>query len=197
LNTHGNDLADLDRELPALKLLRGVPFLIEGVVVVGPGQTEGRLTQGPVKTPRSVLGIPVEHRAERLYFLHATHFGTGDGLKIGSYRIHYVDGTTETLPLRDGGEIAEWWTPPVRQATEAPGAWRGESAAARRFGRITGYEGSTGRPLGIQLFLFTWENPHPEREIQSFDLITGSQASAGGARCPFLVAVTGIQPAAP
>jgi hypothetical protein len=192
LLTHpGNNLADFDRGPPALRVLRGIPFRIEGAVLVGPGETYGVATLGPVKTVRKVEGIPIGRKVQRLHFLHGTHFGVGNHAKIGAYLIHYLDGSMVEIPLRDGIEIAEWWTPYGLKATNAPQAWTGQNGAVRRWGRSTGFEGSTGIAQGLQLVMLTWQNPHPDQEIQSFDMVTGDQASGGGARTPFLIGVTG------
>src|SRR5207302_780603 len=87
--THpGNSLADFDLALPGPTILRGIPFWVEGTVLVGPGETYGAATLGTVKTVRKVEGIPIGRTVQRLHFLHGTHFGTGNHARIGAYLIH-------------------------------------------------------------------------------------------------------------
>jgi hypothetical protein len=113
LNHTGNDLSDLDSGLTKenrVKTLQDVPFRIDGAILVGPGETEGELTGGKVTVARSVTGIPVERKAERLYFLHGTHFGSRmERAKIGAYVVHYADGMKTEIPIRDGVDVADWW----------------------------------------------------------------------------------------
>jgi hypothetical protein len=56
--------------------------------------------------------------------------------------------------------------------------WTGRNDAASRNG------------VGIRLFMKTWVNPHPERVIESLDMVTGNQPPGTNAPSPFLVAVT-------
>src|SRR5438128_1923029 len=59
LNVPGNNLAGLGEGLKPdhpLKTLAGVPFRIDGVVLVGPGEIEGGLSSGPVWLPPRVTG---------------------------------------------------------------------------------------------------------------------------------------------
>ena len=56
--------------------------------------------------------------------------------------------------------------------------WTGSNEAASRHG------------VGIRLFMKTWTNPEPDREIQSLEMATGDQSPGQGTPAPFLVAVT-------
>jgi hypothetical protein len=194
LNSPGNDLSymgdSLTPESPLLEL-NGIPFRPEGVVLVGPGETEGRLTQGPATTARQVEGILVGRKALRLYFLHATNFTATTGARVGTYIVHYADGSRVQIPLRAGIELADWWNYPTSHASAAPTVWRGRSPGGSRWDRTVGFKAIYGKPLEIQLYQMTWENPSPEREIQSLDMLTGDQSSGFRACAPFLVAVSG------
>lgn len=182
LNVPGNDLSDLGI---GRKTLRGVPFRIDGAVVVGPGETQGRLTRGPVTLSRRVEDIPVRQKVDRLYFLHAANFASlnprlSPGQEIGAYVVHYADGNQIRIPLRAGIDIADWWD--VRdEVSQAQVAWTGTNAAA-----------SASRDR-LRLFLESWENPWPGVTIQSLDLVAAERTVPLGqaAPAPFLVAVTG------
>jgi hypothetical protein len=54
--------------------------------------------------------------------------------------------------------------------------WEGNTPAANNQG------------FGIRLIKLTWENPHPERKIKSFDFTSSNHDAA-----PFLIAVTAEQ----
>jgi hypothetical protein len=50
-----------------------------------------------------VSGIRIGLKARRLHFLHATMGGQPpDGTRVGHYRIRYVSGRTEELPILYG-----------------------------------------------------------------------------------------------
>ncbi len=181
LGVAGNNLSDLGT---GHTTLRWVPFQIDGAVLVGPGETQGRLTGGPVPLSASVTGIPIGRKLDWLYFLHAANFASlnsclGPGEKIGAYIVHYADGTQEQIPLCTGVDIADWWD--VRdQVSAAEVAWTGKNDAA------------SANRVGIRLFLKSWKNPRPGVAIQSLDVVAADRIVPLGhsAPAPFLVAVT-------
>jgi hypothetical protein len=186
LNMAGADLSNLiscarSDEIPRTTL-KGIPFRLDGVVLVGPGQTWGSRTGGPVKMARQVAGIPIGRRADRLYFLHAACFWGKPGSRIGVYRIHYQNRSTEEIPIRYGEDLRDWWLipglPNVLPQSEV--VWKGYNEASLRFNPGT----------FIQLYLRTWHNPHPDQKIASLDMVTGDQKAGEYAPVPFLVAVT-------
>jgi hypothetical protein len=177
LDTPGNDLSDLG---PGFRTFAGVQFRPEGVVLVGPGQTGGQFTDGPVAVPREIDGIPIDRKARRLYFLQGTHFSADPGSRIGAYVVHYRDGTTAEIPIRYGDDVLDWWANPGAGSGPAQSqiVWTGHNEAASRSG------------VDIRLFMKTWINPHPERVIETLDMVTGDQPPGPNAPSPFLVGVT-------
>jgi hypothetical protein len=177
LDTDGNDLSDLDA---GYQVLGGVGFYMEGVVLVGPGQTEGEQTNGVVALPEKVEGITLGRKAQRLYFLQGAHFSAAPGTRIGSYVVHYEDGTSAAIPIRFGEDVLDWWDQVGPETEEALNhvVWRGKNDAASRSG------------VGIRLFMKTWENPRPEMPIASLDMVTGDQPARQNAPAPFLAALT-------
>ena len=185
LKTPGADLSNLAagsaaNETPK-KTLKGVPFRLDGVILVGPGESSSGPTGEPAPVVKKVEGIPIGQKAERLFFLHATHWGAEKGAKLGAYVVHYADGTKEEIPIRYGMEVLDWWTIPDRgsEVSNAVVAWTGTCDAAER-SKVT-----------IRLFLTTWKNPHPDLEIRSLDMVTGDQPSGPGAPTPFLAGLSG------
>jgi hypothetical protein len=189
----GNNLAELAEGLSKdnpVKTLKDVPFRLDGTVMVGPGETVSLLAGGPVKLDRKVEGIPIGRKAERLYFLHGTNFSAEMGARIGTYILHYADGSTAEMPIRYGIDLADWWAYPDKEAPESLIVWTGNNEAAKRYGA------ELGMSLSIRLFMKVWDNPHPDREIKSLDMVTGDQESGQAAPAPFLVALTGAAPPA-
>lgn len=124
------------------------------------------------QVPEKVEGIKVGLKLKKLHFLHATGWGTGefavpDGTQIGSYVIHYEDGSTAEVPVKYGVDVRDWWT--WEAGWEAAGA---NAAWTNRIGR--------GR-----LYLTTWKNPHPDKVVTTIDCVSASTVCA-----PFLVAMT-------
>lgn len=166
--TEGNDLARLPR---GVQTLAGVPFDIRGVI-----QLDGRSLRGWGATfPRQLRGIAVGQTASRLHFLHGTGWQERDGERIGSYRARYADGKSATIPIVYGRDVRDWWswrTEPLG-ASRAQLAWLGTNNAAERLGMV------------LRLYLSTWENRAPQKEIVASDF------SASYSNCaPFLIAVT-------
>jgi hypothetical protein len=191
LKAEGNDLASLagpaTTDTPR-KTLKGIPFRLDGVILVGPGSSINGLTGESVPVVKEVKGIPVGRKAEQLYFLHSTNWFAPKGTKIAAYIVNYADGTKEEIPVRYGVDVLDWWVIPMDAArgtevTEGQVVWTGTNAATER--------GVAG--LKIQLFLKTWKNPHPEREIKTLDMVAGDYKgeTGNGAPAPFLVAVSG------
>jgi hypothetical protein len=152
---------------PGIHRLVDVDFDVRGVIQVAP-------SAGHTKTlPKEVPGIPVGHALARIHFLHAAIGGElteTNEVKAGSYMVHYADGQQHEIPLRLGKELADWWFP---KPTDAEVAWTGSNSRSA-------YNGKT-----VQLFKFTWQNPRPQVEVRSLDLISAMTNAA-----PFVVAIT-------
>jgi hypothetical protein len=124
--------------------------------------------------PEAVTGIQVNHKGAQLHFLNACFWATEPGTKLGDYVIHYADGQTRTAPIVYGRTIMDWWMHPGGDApTEAQVVWQGSDPATRSMGMVT------------QLSDYVWDNPLPDVEISSVDLVSDLAESG-----PFLVALT-------
>ena len=181
LATPHNDLSQLlasaaDPQNPQ-RTLGGIPFRLDRLILVGPGETSnGRGVRVPVQP--EVDGIPINQKARRLHFLQGTHWHPRDGLLIGRYVVNYADGTRLSIPIRYGQDVVDWWTVDDGSSVAAQTrlAWVGSNGAAG------------GRP--IRLFLKSWENPRPQVLIRSVDMVTGSQSPGREAPALFLVGLT-------
>lgn len=108
--------------------------------VVDPARNEGRsvirLHPAGENAPQS-LTIPVDNLSCRsVYFLHSTASSAGNGAVVGTYDLHYTDGTVARAWIKGGSEIGHWWG-------SSDGAVRGSARRAwwgpTRPGRMSAY----------------------------------------------------------
>ena len=128
--------------------------------------------------PESAAGISVNARADRVEILHATQGIAKDGTEIGSYIIHYDDGTSARIPVVYGRNVTNWWVWPRISEPEVPKearvAWKGSNDTT-----------DLNAGLTLRLFAMTWRNPHPEKGIATIDVVSKNTECD-----PFLVGVT-------
>jgi hypothetical protein len=185
-NHLGALLSGLRQDGVAHRILHGVPFRLDGVVLVGPGEAFNG--DGITLTvPPQVEGIPIGRKVKRLHFLHGTHWRTGDGTEIGAYIVHYADGSRLEIPIRYGEDVRDWWvsSDPESRVSGAQIAWSGSNEASAR------------NRSRIRLYMKSWENPYPHQTIWSVDLVTGQQAAGPASPAPFLVGLTVEQGSGP
>ena len=151
----------------------GVKFDVRGIVQLASAELLSQSVLSEEEKarqyPRSVRGIPVRLRAERIHFLQASAWGAGDGEKVGEYVVHYADGQRRSIPLLYQRSLIDWW---VKGETDKPSdaeiAWHGSHTKSR-----------------ISLFKYTWTNPLPHVAIDTIDFVSAMTKAA-----PFLVAIT-------
>ncbi len=167
--TKGRNLGGLPR---GVQELAGVRFDVRGLI-----QLAGRSLNGVLGAayPAEVRGVAVKRKCRRLHFLHGTGWRVEDGVAIGQYVIHYGDGQTQQVAIIYGENVRDWWfnpklDPPTSRAVVA---WTGKNAALR------------DKEMLARVYRFTWENPRPEAEISSMDLISANTSSS-----PFVIAIT-------
>lgn len=132
----------------------------------------------------AVNGIQVNQKASHLHFLHASDGWEDDGTKIGSYVIHYTNGTTEELEIIYGEDLRNWWYglrrfKPFRKepfgADDAALAWQGSNLEVQIH--------SPNKKL--RLFQKTYVNPKPDLKMTHIDFKSTLTRAA-----PFLIAMT-------
>ncbi|MDD3155271.1 MAG: beta-galactosidase, partial [Victivallaceae bacterium] len=99
------------------------------------------------KLPERVGPVKVHEKVAAIYFFHTAAWAE-NGRKAAIYRIHYADGTHRDLDVVCGREVRDWWIRPNDPFV----AWK--NLASRGF------------------FLWRWENPVPEKEIASLEMIS-------------------------
>ena len=166
-----NHLAELPR---GIQTLAGTRFDVRGLIQVFgvPLPIEPRF-----QYPKSVNGIRVNRKLQRLHFLQAVEgFSPQDGTTVGHYFIHFASGRRETVPIIFGRDARDWHELPDFPVgvTGAVIAWKGTNPTALR-----------GASRGIRLFKRTWENPAPDVEVTKVDFVAEHDSAH-----PFLVALT-------
>lgn len=173
----GNNLANVPGSEQSFG---GVRFKIDdGIIHLGSNIVE--------RHPEKVEGIKVNSGCKKLHILHATCFGGGpnkpgdpfyvkDGASIGQYMIRYRDGSGEGISINYGEDVRDWFFVDDEAPTSRGNiVWTGENDRAAML------------DAKIRLYLSTWENPHPDKEIASIDYI-GKKSETPCA--PFCVAIT-------
>lgn len=160
------------RDMPlGRQILANVPFEI-----IDPKTNNNRsaiILYGPARNyfPAKVEGIPVNRSAKCLYFLHGAGWGTKEGELCHSYVVNYSDGSNTEVEVLFLRHISGWWSPLA--VPEAKIALEGANLLHGRIG----------------LYAMRWENPHPDREIASIDVIASKNNVV-----PAVVAITGETP---
>jgi hypothetical protein len=103
---------------------------------------------------------------------------TEDGATIGRYVLRYSDGTHAELPVVVGRHVRHWWAEvgepnPFAALPEGTVVWTGSNPSAK------------DAKATLRLYLTSYENPHPEKEVVSVDFVSAMTTAA-----PFLVAMT-------
>jgi len=167
-----DDLSELPKGVVALG---GVDFDIRGVVLLRMGTVFPDFAW--LDYPVRVEGIPVGKKIRQLHVLHATVGHTKPATVVGSYVLHYADGSQQELEIVYGRDVRDWWL-----------GGRGDSETEVSHGRVA-WIGSN--PIAkqhqtqVRLFLRVYENPLPEVDVISVDFVSKETAAA-----PFLVALT-------
>ncbi len=137
-----------------------------------------------------VQGLPVQRKADALFFLHTYNPGqdvvkwqrahekspskAGEPPVLFHYLIHYADGKEARAPVVWGKDVAAWIQ------NEAPhnliGAQLAWSAQAE------------GNAWHLALYALQWNNPRPDTKIESIAVVPAEQGASLGA--PALLAIT-------
>ena len=145
----GNDL----RELPqGEQTLGGLKFKIGPAALFLAGAKYREV-------PEKIEGIAVDRTIARLHVLHGAAWadaalGVPDRTEIGTYVVHYEDGSQQVIPIVCGENVSNWWSSSQggKPLPRGKVLWTGANPATR------------GGPSVLQLYLITWENPHPEAQ---------------------------------
>ncbi|HRY48263.1 MAG TPA: protein kinase [Candidatus Paceibacterota bacterium] len=192
------DYPDFDDDLRALPVgvhrFGGTPFDVRGVVLLRKLESRDGFFQTAMwdRYPREITSIRIRCGFSRLHVLHGAcrWASLQDGTPIGSYIWHYVDGSTNEVKVVYGRDVREWWRggkSPCHQGDPQdemkrlpedsvnPGkvVWVGANPVTEKYGAT------------LRLYQSTYENPHPDLEVNSIDFVSAMSSAA-----PFLIAMT-------
>jgi peroxiredoxin len=154
--------SDLWNGVPrGLQTFEGVPFQIEGRIELT-GMLDAR--DGDFFPPR-VTGIPVGRKARRLFLLHGAIFSDDDAVPIAKLVLHYARGQERSLRLAYGIH--------VRNSFRGRSEKKSELADPNSSVAWSQQSDDTERPIiTMRLFKTAFDNPLPDEEITSIDLIS-------------------------
>ena len=132
----------------------------------------------PLELPVAVTNIPIGLKFARLYCFTGTGWHENEGVQIGSFALHYVNGHTDNLPIRYGIHVRDCIARPALRDNDQPlehgrVVWTGMNDHARE---LKGH---------LRLYLAAWDNPHRDEVVRSVDFVSTMSDSA-----PFLIAMT-------
>lgn len=134
----------------------------------------------PNKCPQRIVGVPVNAKADALFFLQAARIDTPltprevqdkKKVELCRYVVHYADGQTVDVPVYLGLHVASYKQSDPKALLGATLAW------SRR------WEGTDQKAAA---YAMSWSNPRPEVAIASVDLV----GAADHRGVPALLALT-------
>ncbi len=126
---------------------KGIPFHIS--------QSDGKQClvmrgQNDQNLPTSAE-VMVDEKGKTVYFMHAIAWAAP---VVGTYTVNYANGGSHDITVRNKLEVFDFWSP-------------GASETARQI-----WSGSNPQKEGIGLTVFAWENPKPDKVIESITIQT-------------------------
>lgn len=154
-------LADLPTNV---NVFHGATFRVGGLI-----QLQGiPLKQRAPWYPDSVKGIPVQMTCSNLHFFHGTAWSVADGSKIGTYVIHFADGSQVDFPIIYGTDVRNWSFDDRDPYQTTSVVWS-----------------SKQHSVFLRLYASTWRNPKEDVKVASVDFVSFETNCA-----PFLLAIT-------
>ncbi len=137
----------------------GVNFDARGIIQLA---SKVSLEMSHINYPKEISGIPVHHMADELCFLHSSAWESETGTEVVRIVVNYADNRKKTITIRSRIEVEDWWFHPKNSVfpPRAELAWEGSNPRVKDLGFV------------LKLYRYTWENPRPDVEIRSIDLIS-------------------------
>ncbi len=155
---------------PVLQTFPAGPVTFQGIVFDARGvvQLNDRARRFVHEFPNEVSGIRLGAKGNQIHFVHATSMDDRFGTVVIRYRMHYANGEVREFPISADRDIGNFY---LNSNPEGNLIWKAE--------KVTDSFGDVG------LFLSTWDNPLPDVEITSIDLVSALSEAQ-----PFVVAIT-------
>jgi len=129
------------------------------------------------KVATEVQGIGIGLKAKSLVFLHIATEGP-HSKPIGRYVVHYTDATTADVPIIYGQNIGPW----LLEKGHTSGFYGVFYKHGYLSESLLAYTGATRSGERVALQSYEWVNPHPDKTIESLDMIATDPGSRTYAR---------------
>ncbi len=132
--------------------------------VIDPAANDRRACLGMAQADgyASQVTIPVNNKAQSVYFLHTL---SGGAAPVGWYTFHYEDGTHKTQYILNENNISSWFMPAPNSAHVG-----GNEGKKRPPYLRVAWQGPNGKFDNVGMFVYGWNNPHPDKTITSIDV---------------------------
>lgn len=170
---YDNDLSTLPTGIVTLS---NVTFDVRGMVRLNPADRTFPYEGERNFFSDAVKNIPANARFRRFHLFHGAQGSAPEGVIICHYVLRYADGSERQIPVINGRDVRDWRE---LDSDNKPGSdrgivvWRGTNPPILE---------QNGR---LRLYLTTFENPEPEAEVKTIDIISTRTRCAS-----FLIALT-------
>jgi serine/threonine protein kinase len=136
--------------------LGGIDYDVRGAICLfGNGAADAG-----AQRPDELRGIEVHRSAHTIHFLHFEDWAEPEGKEIARIIVHYSQGDPEAISIQSHINIADDWMGLPLVPKQAKLVWMGTSPFADAHSTAQG------------LYSYSWQNPHPDREILRLDLVS-------------------------
>jgi hypothetical protein len=144
---------------PGINDYNGIKFDVRGIIQLA---SHVSFEKSHIEYPEEITGIPVNHKAKKLCFLHSSAWESLKGTEVVRIVVNYANNQKQIITMRNQLEVEDWWFNLEKSVfpSEAKLAWEGTNNRVKDLGCV------------LKLYRYTWKNPMPKVEILSIDLIS-------------------------
>jgi hypothetical protein len=137
----------------------GVKFDARGIIQLS---SKVAYEKSHLHYPEKINRIAVDCMAKELCFLHSSAWDSAKGTEVVAIVVNYADNQKKIITIKYQIEVEDWWFNLENSVfpSNAELAWEGINDRVKDFGCV------------LKLYRYTWENPLPEVEIKSIDLVS-------------------------
>ena len=150
-----------------------VPFNVDGFICLWGGTS----AKGGLPLPEADTDIAVNQKFQTLYVYHAAFFSSPDNTPVYDVVFHYADDSSATNEVLYGADVLDW---NVKRSRTAKGPTGARSKLGWQGGTFT-----SGRNDPLRFTVTAIDNPQPDTEVTTIDLISCKSDSA-----PCILAMT-------
>ena len=134
---------------------------------------------------RIISGIQVDQKASQITVLHGArneNRATPQGTILAHYILRYSDGSEHRIPVETGTHLRDWQYSEknplhLTENKRLNAIWTGANTGPRW--------ASNAQPRRLRVFQTSWENPHPEKTVETLDLVSTAEHPS-----VFVIAIT-------